>query len=213
MEPLDRPGRRLALGLTLAGTALFYLLAATVRRSSRLWIDVEGQRLAFGHVLGVSIMSFRLASELVRLGTTAFFLSSVAILVVAALTLRDRLSATVALLAAPVAVLATEKIGKPLIGRQEGHGYGFPSGHTTVIATVVAILALIAYREWHWRGLAVVAPVALVVPLMAVAVVRVNFHRFSDSVGGILVGFGTVLGIAWLVSMAVLAWRRPTRVP
>jgi membrane-associated phospholipid phosphatase len=213
VEPLDRPGRRLALGLTLAGTALFYLLAATVRRSSRLWIDVEGQRLAFGHVLGVSIMSFGLANELVRLGTTAFFLSSVAILVVAALTLRDRLSATVALLAAPVAVLATEKIGKPLIGRQEGHGYGFPSGHTTVIATVVAILALIAYREWHWRGLAVVAPVALVVPLMAVAVVRVNFHRFSDSVGGILVGFGTVLGIAWLVSMAVLAWRRPTRVP
>lgn len=213
MEPLDRPGRRLALGLTLAGTAVFYLLAATVRRTSGLWIDGEGRRLAFGHVLGVSVMPFRLANELVRLGTTAFFLSSVAILVVAALTLRDRLSATVAVLAAPVAVLATEKIGKPLIGRQEGHGYGFPSGHTTVIATLVAILALIAYREWRWRGLAVVAPVALVVPLMAVAVVRVNFHRFSDSVGGVLVGFGTVLGIAWFASMAVLAWRRPTRVP
>lgn len=206
MEPLDATARRFALGLTLACTAVVLGLAVTVRRhgDSRLWMDAAGQRVADGHIFGIPIIPLTAADHVVTLGGSTVFAVAVLSLVGVALLLRDRLSAVVAVVACPLALLATEVIGKPLVGRREGGTYGFPSGHTTVVATVITLVALVAYRRWQGRGLLVVAPVAILIPVMGFALVRINWHLFSDTVAGALVGCGTVLGLAWLASALVV---------
>lgn len=117
--------------------------------------------------------------------------------------LDDRFSATVAVLACPLALTASELVGKPLVGRPEGAGFGFPSGHTTAVATVVALVALIIYCHWHARALIWAAPIAVLLPVMSLSLVRGGEHLFSDTVAGGLLGCGTVLGLAWVVSVAL----------
>ncbi|MDQ6614235.1 MAG: phosphatase PAP2 family protein [Actinomycetota bacterium] len=211
MQPLDRRDRRRALVLTVAAAAVVLVLAARIHRGggAPLWLDIQGERVAFGHVLGVPLVPDRAARLVVSLGDTPVFAALVGAVIVVALSLRDRISAVVALVACPLALLAVEVIGKPVIGRREGVGYGFPSGHSTAIATFVALVALLAYRRGRLRGLVVIAPATLLVPAMGLALVRVNFHLLSDSVAGALIGGGTVLGLAGLASV-LIAGRAPT---
>jgi membrane-associated phospholipid phosphatase len=202
MQPLDVRDRRWALALTVASAAVVLVLAARIHRSGApFWLDIQGQRVADGHVFGIPLVPGRAARLMVSLGDTPIFATLMVSVVVAALILRDRMSAVVALVACPLALLATEVIGKPLVGRRESTSYGFPSGHTTAMATLVALVALIAYRRWRRRGLVAIAPTAVLVPAMALALVRINWHLFSDTVAGALVGGGTVLGLAWLASV------------
>jgi undecaprenyl-diphosphatase len=211
MQPLDRRARRWALALTAASAAVVLALAARIHHSGApLWLDVQGRRVANGHVFGIPLVSGRAARIVISLGDTPTFLILVAIVVLAALILRDRISALVAVAACPLALVLTEVIGKPLVGRRESGDYGFPSGHSTAIALVVAIVALLAYRRWRHRGLVAIAPAAVLVPAMGLALVRVDLHLFSDTIGGTLVGGGTVLGLAWLASVLV-ATRTSTR--
>jgi membrane-associated phospholipid phosphatase len=213
MEPLNSRDRHWALVLTVASAAVVLVLAARVHHSaSPLWLDIQAQRVADGHLFGFPLVPEHAARLLVSLGNTSVFASLIGAVVLAAVLLRDRIGAVVALVAGPLALAATELVGKPLVGRREGGGYGFPSGHTTAIATVVALALLVAYRRGGLRGLLVVAPVAVIVPAMALALMRLNWHLFTDTVAGALVGGGTVLGLAWLAS-AVVSRRSPVPIP
>ncbi len=204
MQPLDRRARRWALALTAASAAVVLALSVQIHHSGApLWLDIQGRRVANGHLFGIPLLSWRAARIIVSLGDTTTYLILVTLVVLAALVLRDRISALVAVAACPLAMLLTEIIGKPLVGRREGDSYGFPSGHSTAIAAVVAVAVLLAYRRGRRWGLVAVAPAAVVVPAMGLALVRVHLHMFSDTVGGALVGGGTVLGLAWLASVLI----------
>lgn len=176
-----------------------------VRRSSQLWIDTEGHRVAYAHLFVAPILPMAVADGVVVLGSTEVFVLCLVWIVIAALILEDRFLVIVTVLAGPLALIATEVIGKPLVARREGNGLGFPSGHTTAIATSVTLVALAGYRHSRGRGLRIVSPAALLVPLMGLSLVRLHDHLFSDTIAGGLVGCGAVLGVAWIVSSVVSA--------
>lgn len=73
------------------------------------------------------------------------------------------------------------------------------------MATIVTLVALAAYCHWHGRDLITVAQAVVLVALMGLSLVRGNQNFLSDTIAGGLVGSGTVLGIAWIVSVAVKA--------
>jgi membrane-associated phospholipid phosphatase len=135
------------------------------------------------------------------------FAFAIVVLVGIALSLGDRFSAITAAIGCPMAALITERIAKPLVGRQEPLGLGFPSGHSATAAALAGVAALIVYRRWGEWGLVAVVPVSLLWPaVMALAVIRLQFHYFTDTVGGTLVGYGTVAAVGWFVS-TILATR------
>jgi membrane-associated phospholipid phosphatase len=158
-------------------------------------IDVDVDRRLPG-------LSPRLAARLMSLGTGSKFALAIVVLVGGALALRDRYSAVVAGLAGPLAEVLTEWIGKPLVARTEPLGIGYPSGHVTGVAVIGGLVVLIGYRRWRWWGLAVLGPVAIAMTAyMTLAVVSLHFHYFTDTVGGALVGYGTVAAVASLVPL------------
>lgn len=75
--------------------------------------------------------------------------------------------------------VALAEIGK---AREVWPGYpGFPSGHTTFVASAATCMAL--RRGPRWRGFA-----ALLALLMAWAVVMAGWHRVEDAIGALLLG-------------------------
>ena len=70
--------------------------------------------------------------------------------------------------------------------------HSFPSGH----AARMAMLAVAGFAFGHpWFGLALV----LWAPLVALARVAMGVHYVSDVVGGLLVGLGLGLALAWVL--------------
>ncbi|HWW52276.1 MAG TPA: hypothetical protein VNY84_00795, partial [Acidimicrobiales bacterium] len=51
-----------------------------------------------------------------------------------------------------------------------------------------------------WRGFVVLGPAAIAITTsMAIAVIRLHFHYFTDTVAGALVGYGTAAAVATLL--------------
>jgi undecaprenyl-diphosphatase len=153
-------------------------------------------------------LPLRAVVDLNGLGTGKPFVLSVAVLFGAALLFRDRLMAVVALVGPPLALLLAES-GKVVIGRHEGQSLGsFPSGHTASLAAVATVATLVLHRRWQLRMSLLAVPVFLLLTgAMTIAVVQDRAHLMSDAIAGDLLGFGTVVGSAWLLSMAVLRVR------
>ena len=185
--------RRWTFAVAIACGAAVVLLGVKVHGMGHpLRID-----LAMGRRLPV--LSPRLADNIMALGRGAKFAFFVAVLTGVALALRDRSSAVVAVVAAPVAMALTEWVGKPLAGRVEPLGPGYPSGHVTAAAVIAALIVVIGWRRWGWWGVAALLPVGLgITSYMAITVVQLHFHYFSDAVGGALVGFGTAAAVVSL---------------
>jgi membrane-associated phospholipid phosphatase len=210
MEPLDRRSRWAALAVAAGCAAAVVVLAVKVRAvKGPLRIDYRGYLLVWHHpVLPVS-----LELRVEAIGTTPVFATFVGALVIIALLLRDRIAALVALIGAPLSVILTDVLGKPIVGRQEGPHYGFPSGHTTATAALAMVAILITYRRWGPKAL-IAAPVFAILPLvMLVSVVQLKAHLFTDAVAGVLVGAGVVLAVAGVVSLIVARVRRGTSRP
>lgn len=76
-----------------------------------------------------------------------------------------------------------------------GHGAAFPSGHMSGITALVVPLAVLAWTTRRWWWPAVLALAAMVT--MAVALLVLNAHWFSDIVAG------AVLTGTWAVAVAL----------
>jgi len=96
-----------------------------------------------------------------------------------------------------MAVLLTDVVAKPIVGRRLGGGLAYPSGHATG-AAAVAVMALLLVARWGGpRALLWFGPVALLLPiLMGLALVRFGWHYPTDVVGGTAMGAATVLAVA-----------------
>jgi len=130
--------------------------------------------------------------------------SGIGILTASSLILKDNFSAAVAVTGPPLAVVIAEGLLKPIVGRQENGIYGFPSGHATALAALVASVALLAYRRWGRRALLAAAPFLPLLPLvMTIGLVQTHWHQMSDAIAGDLIGAGTVLGITWGLSVGI----------
>jgi membrane-associated phospholipid phosphatase len=144
--------------------------------------------------------------------------------IVAACLLAGRLNgAVLAAAAVPVAVGLDEALLKPLIHRTYWGNLVYPSGHTTAVFTLAAtvtVLLLVPPRPAKAAALRVLVPVAACVlgVVVAIAVIGLHWHYFTDTVAGAAVAIGTVCGLALLLDLPAvrrwLAWvsRQPPEV-
>lgn len=124
---------------------------------------------------------------------------------------RDRYAVVLSLLGPSLAVLLTDAVAKPIVGRHRGGGLAYPSGHATGAAAVAVVALLLLYRWGGSRALVGFGPVALVLPaMMGLALVRFGWHYPTDVVGGTAMGAATALAVAALLFAHV---REPSTAP
>jgi membrane-associated phospholipid phosphatase len=133
--------------------------------------------------------------------------------VLAACVLAGRLNgAVLAAVAVPVAVGLDEVLLKPLVHRTYGGNLVYPSGHATAVFTLAAtvtVLLLVPPRPAKAASLRVLIPLAACAlgVVVAIAVIGLRWHYFTDTVAGAAVAVGTVCGLALLLDRpAVRRW-------
>jgi membrane-associated phospholipid phosphatase len=128
-------------------------------------------------------------------------------LVAACLVARWWRGAALAAIAVPAAVVLTEAVLKPVIGRSLDGYQSFPSGHATALFGLAATCAVLLANPPRPRlpravRLSLVLGAALIAATVAVAVVVLRYHYFTDTVAGTAVGVGIVLLTALLLDRA-----------
>jgi membrane-associated phospholipid phosphatase len=127
--------------------------------------------------------------------------------------------AVLAVAAVPAAAGLDDGLLKHLFHRTYLGVLSFPSGHTTSVTAMTATLAvllLLPPQRARTRAVraAVVAAGCLVTVMVAIGVIGIRFHYFTDTLAGAAVGVGTVLGLALLLDLTTGAiGRRSTRSP
>jgi membrane-associated phospholipid phosphatase len=127
--------------------------------------------------------------------------------IVAACLLTGRLNgAVLAAAAVPAAVGLDDGLLKPLVHRTYLGVLTYPSGHTTTmfaLAATVTVLLIIPPRPAGARALRVLIPAAACVlgVAVAVAVIGLRWHYFTDTVAGAAVAIGTVCGLALILDL------------
>jgi membrane-associated phospholipid phosphatase len=132
--------------------------------------------------------------------------------IAAACLLAGRLNgAVLAAAALPVATGLDEALLKPLVHRTYWGNVVYPSGHTTAIFALAATVTvlLLPPRPAKAPVLRVLVPAAACAlgVVVAVAVIGLQWHYFTDTVAGAAVAIGTVCGLALLLDRpAVRRW-------
>ena len=114
--------------------------------------------------------------------------------------------AVLAAAAVPAAVGLNDGLFKPLVHRTYLGVLTYPSGHTATmfaLAATVAVLLLIPPQPAKAGGLRVlIAGAAFVLGgVVAIGVIGLRWHYFTDTVAGAAVGIGTVCGLALLLDV------------
>jgi membrane-associated phospholipid phosphatase len=134
-----------------------------------------------------------------------------AVIVVACLFTGRLNGAVLAAAAVPAAVGVNDGLCKPLVHRTYLGALSYPSGHTATIFALAATVAVLLYsppRPAGARVLRIAIPAAACVlgVVVAVGVIGLKWHYFTDTVAGAAVGIGTVCGLALLLDLPI--WRR-----
>lgn len=161
-------------------------------------------------VLGVAVgdRSTRVDDWFIRNGWTAhpvigmllFFtepllllLLLVAAVAVALYRRRWRLAAVVAL--TPLAGVVAVRVLKRLFGREREGALAYPSGHVTVMMTVLGVVVLVwGARRWLLLAAAVFAA-------LGTAGQSLTYHYFTDTIGAVLLGSSLVVLAATLAQL------------
>lgn len=167
-------------------------------------IDSGWNQLMVG-IQSPAMVRFGEVMNVVGGGWVATYLVPLAVL--AALFLTRRWRAAIFVAVSLLASVAVVQLLKLLFGRSRPEemlvlsDYGsFPSGHTANAATIAAIAVLLVPRLW------VILLGVLWILTMAFSRTLLSVHWLTDTIGGMLVGVGTVL----IVGAMMLAWvRRP----
>lgn len=218
MDGMDpRPGRPLLAasarpwaGILLACCAIFVAVLGTLftRQATAGWLDhaVDSPIIAwFGGRHGLGHWLIFPGSPI-----SAGVLSAA---IVAACLLTGRLNgAVLAAAAVPAADGLTEGLLKPLVDRTYLGNVVYPSGHTTTVFTLAAtvtVLLLIPPQPDKAGALRVLIPAAACVLgiVVAIAMIGLQRHYFTDTVAGAAVGVGTVCGLALMLDLpAIRGW-------
>ena len=126
--------------------------------------------------------------------------------------------AVLAAAAVPAAVGLDDGLLKPLVHRTYLDVLTYPSGHTTAmfaLAAVVTVLLLVSPRPAKAAARCALIPAAalrVLIPaaacvlggVVAIAVIGLRWHYFTDTVAGAAVGIGTVCGLALILDLPVV---------
>ena len=180
---------------TIVGASLFGLVAAAPvvfrRHPGPIFLDDWG--LSFIHPAPSDSFYVRVTD----LRSVPFLLAG-SILAALMAVGRDRLRALACLVGPGLSVVLVEWLLKPVIARRFAEVLSFPSGSTTVVASVATAWALAVPRR--------LVPVAVVVGtflvgLECIAVIALQWHLPTDALGGVVVGTGVVLLVDGLLHL------------
>jgi membrane-associated phospholipid phosphatase len=205
--------RSLAVAILVLCAAVMAVLGALVAGQSRAepldqWVDSRIQGGLGGQ--------WRVLEDLAGLGDLLPVVVMTVVLVLACLVTRRWRGALLVAVAVPAAAGLTELILKPLIGRTLMGALSFPSGtEARVFALAAAFAVLLADPVRRPRipaavRLALSVVVLLAAVAVAVALVGLGQHYFTDTVGGAAVGTVVALGIALILDRLALAGGRAT---
>jgi len=147
-----------------------------------------------------------LAAWLAYPGSQRPAIALTAIIVVACLLTRRLNGAALAAAAVPVAVGVNDRLCKPLFDRTYLGVLSYPSGHTATMFALAAALVVLLYvppKSVTARVLRLVAWSAAGVAgtVVAVGVIGLQWHYFTDTIAGAAVGIGTVCALALLLDL------------
>ena len=200
---LDPAGRRFAGALLACCAALVTVLGILfAHQTAADKVD---------HVIDSPIITWLdghpgLAAWLALPGSQRPAIALTAVIVVACLFTRRLNGAILAAAAVPAAVGVNDGLCKPLFHRTYLGILTYPSGHTATVfalAATVAVLLCASSRSVKPRALLIVIPAAACVlgSLVALGVIGLRWHYFTDTVAGAAVGIGTVCGLALVLDI------------
>lgn len=150
-----------------------------------------------------------LYKRIAALGSATFLLAG-SILAALVVVVRDRLRAVACLVGPGLSAVLVEWLLKPVIARRYAEVLSFPSGTTTVVASVATAWILAVPRRL--QPVAVMVG-AILVGLECIAVVGLQWHFPTDALGGVAVGAGVVLlvdGLLHVGAASLMADGRPS---
>jgi membrane-associated phospholipid phosphatase len=111
-----------------------------------------------------------------------------------------------AVTAVPVTAFLDDTVLKHLVGRTHLGQLSFPSGHTASAMALATVLGVLLHDPTRPAGTRVaraglVAAACAVTALVAAGVIGLGWHYFTDTIGGVALGAGTVLALAFLVDL------------
>jgi membrane-associated phospholipid phosphatase len=138
-------------------------------------------------------------------GTRLPAFMATAVVAVGCLLVRGLNGALLAVLSIVIAVGLDDYVLKPLVHRTYLGALVYPSGHTTAVITLAATLTVLLPPP----GRRFLVPVAayVVTIIVAIAVIALQWHYFTDTIAGAAVGVGTVSGVALVLDHpAIRRW-------
>jgi undecaprenyl-diphosphatase len=183
------------VALSTAGVTVLGVWFAGTERAGRLDRAVDGRMVTH---LGIHQGVLASISDL---GSPPVLPLGVLLLVAAAVR-RGWPAVWLAVAGPAVAVLLTELVLKPLIGRTHDGGLALPSGHTTSVTALawVFVLLLVTSRTGPWWLRAGLIGLSVLVVLgVAGSMVALEAHYATDTVAGALVATAVVGAIALLL--------------
>ncbi len=161
--------------------------------------------------------------DITSLGRGAEVTALTAVLVVACLAARRVNGAVLAVISVVVTIGLTEFILKPLVHETLKGSLTYPSGHTSSLSALIAVVGVLMLAPPGDRPrpvvrLLLVLALSLVGCIVAVALIGLQYHYFTDTVAGAALGAGVVLTTTFLLDRsgirrwlaAVWPGRRPT---
>jgi membrane-associated phospholipid phosphatase len=167
---------------------------------------------AIDHAVDSWVMSLHIPSgtlELIsRLGDKPAMTVMTAVLALGCLAVRRLNGAVMTVVGVLLASGLTELVLKPLVHRTitANHWLTYPSGHTTGLFALSTALAvtLLSPRSARPRAavrIGIVVVAVVVSSVVGMAMIGLDFHYFTDTVGGAGVGTAAVLGVAFLLDV------------
>jgi membrane-associated phospholipid phosphatase len=187
-----RPATTLVVGCVVV-TAALGIRYRDQTRAGRLDTAIDGRvRAALAeHPTPLNLVT--------HLGDPPFVTLLAAVLVAGCLGYRWWRGAALVAIAVPTAAVLTKLLLQPLIHRTLTGGVSYPSGHATgAFALAVACAVLLAHLPRITRRTRALLAVAalLVAGAVAVALVALDFHYATDTVGGAALATAVVLSTA-----------------
>ncbi|MGO8961800.1 MAG: phosphatase PAP2 family protein [Streptosporangiaceae bacterium] len=198
---LPSRARRAAAGIAVGGILVTVVLGALIAHTSHpdpldRAVDSWIQRTLGGHPGSLHLLSDVGQPAVVAILTLAITL--------ACLATRRLNGAVLTVVSVAASVVLTEFVLKPIVGRTLNGYRVYPSGHTGLaftLATVIVVLLLNPQGRLLRRALIVgiAAIAALAGSAVAVAMIALDWHYFTDTVGGAALAIAVVLAISFLL--------------
>ncbi len=216
VKPLLGDTRRTRVGLTIAACVIVVLVTGLLFKGQT---GADGFDNAVDSPL-IALFSGHsvLLEGLILPGAPIAAILISAVIAAGCLITRRWNGTVLAVIIVPTATGLNDGLLKHLFHRTYVYGLSFPSGHTTCVAGLTATLAILLLlppqqARTRWVRVALVTAACLITAMVAMGVIAIRFHYFTDTVAGAAVGVGTALALAFLIDLGAGVVTRSRNLP